>query len=187
MDENSNTRFVRVAFVVVKLRAGDESFYLLRFNPKWQDLNLIGGHEDPKDGGSLERTARRELREEVPLIRMFHDYRLNSLGKPVEYGPLVSKSRNVWTKYEAWFYLLKIEGSPAPLVHLLTARSKNVWIDQQTLLEGQNYRLSRYISLLDSMMKGGLRAVPFSSTTNLISIRNHFDGRNSDQLRFLFK
>lgn len=186
MADETDIRFVRVAFVVVKLRAGEESFYLLRYNPKWNDLNLIGGHEDTKDGGIIERTARRELREEVPLIRTFEEYRLSALSEPVIYGPVMSKSKNVVTRYEVHFYLLKLDSSPAPLVHLLTSRSKNVWIDQRNL-ESKRYRISSYIELLNNSVVGGLRAIPYSSNTNMISIRNHFDGQIGDQMRFHFK
>jgi len=186
MSEVSQSRFVRVAFVVAKLRAGEDSFFLLRYNPKWHDLNLIGGHEDAKDAGNLARTARRELREEVPLIRGYSEYRLEALSGPTFFGPIISKSKNVSSTYEAYFYLLTIDESPARLVHMLTGKSKNVWVEQRKLLSPSRFKLSNYIRLLDHSIEGGLRAIPFSSNSNLISIRNHFEGVSGDQLRFHF-
>lgn len=184
MTEEAHIRFVRVGFVVVKLRAGEDSFFLLRYNPKWHDLNLIGGHEDPKDAGNLERTARRELREEVPLIRMLSEYRLQKLIDPVRHGPIFSKSQNVNSIYEAYFYLLLIEDSPAPLVHMLTSRSKNLWVEQRNLTGKSRFRLSNYIGILNENVTGGLRSIPYSSTSNLLSMRNHFDGHDGSQLKF---
>jgi hypothetical protein len=65
MRVSDNLRISRGGFVVIKLIINSDVFLLLRKNPKWDDLNLIGGHEKDRDRGSLLKTALRELWEEV--------------------------------------------------------------------------------------------------------------------------
>jgi NUDIX domain len=94
----------RVGFVIIKMRAEGASYYLMRINPKWKDINFIGGHEKPRDVKNLKTTARRELWEEVPSIRARVDFHLEPLTPEVIHGPILSKSRGVNVEYQIQFF-----------------------------------------------------------------------------------
>src|ERR1700681_2120072 len=65
------TRKSRVGFVIIKLSVAGTAYFLMRINPKWKDVNFIGGHAKIRDADNLAITARRELWEEVPAIRRY--------------------------------------------------------------------------------------------------------------------
>jgi hypothetical protein len=132
---NSPPRKSRVAFVIIKLSVLGMAYYLMRVDPKWKDINLIGGHEKDRDSGNLEKTARRELWEEVPSIRDSEFY-LVPLTSELHYGPIESRSKHEKVQYELRFFLLKIMNSPENLVAGLGDRTKNIWVSEQDLLFG---------------------------------------------------
>jgi hypothetical protein len=78
---NSLPRKSRVAFVVIKLSVLGIAYYLMRVDSKWKDINLIGGHEKDRDSGDLEKTARRELGEEVPSIRDYNQFDMDGSSR----------------------------------------------------------------------------------------------------------
>ena len=85
------------------------------------------------------------------------------------------------------FFLLKIEDDPVPLIEALSARSKNVWVKQQELIEPEKLRVSGLTQLLDTVVPGGLAAIPFSSELDLHAMRERFEGLGGKQLSFAFK
>ncbi len=66
----------RCGFVALKLRLTAGAMFLMREDLGWRDFNLLGGHDKPQDGSSLLRTARRELLEELPLLRRWGHFDL---------------------------------------------------------------------------------------------------------------
>jgi 8-oxo-dGTP pyrophosphatase MutT (NUDIX family) len=81
------------------------AYYLMRVDPKWKDINFIGGHEKDRDSGNFERTARRELWEEVPSIRDYREFDVVPLTTELYYGPIESRSKGGTVEYELRFFL----------------------------------------------------------------------------------
>jgi hypothetical protein len=175
-----------VGFAVVKLVAAGTPFFLMRLNPKWRDINFIGGHAKARDARSLETTARRELWEEVPSIRG-HKFRLEPLTAIMEYGPIKSLSRGVNVEYELQFFLVKIDQSPEALVEMLGSRTKNIWIAQNELLSARRFRVSGLVKFLNAALPGGLEAIPYSSSTDLSFLRERFERLEDKQIAFALK
>jgi 8-oxo-dGTP pyrophosphatase MutT (NUDIX family) len=176
----------RAGFVVIKVRAGDTAYYLLRANPKWKDVNLLGGHEKERDAGDLKKAARRELWEEVPLLRKVGPLLLEPLTDVVHYGPIHSQSQNRNVEYELQFFLLKLDHLP-DISAMLRSRTRNVLVAEKELPSGGRVRVSGLISLLDRMFPGGLNAIPYSSSTDLGDWQKHIEGRKGAQLEFSLK
>lgn len=177
----------RVGFAVIKLQVAEISYFLMRINPKWRDLNFIGGHEKPRDGRDLKKTARRELWEEVPSVRQYSSLELEPLTDEIHYGPVYSRSKGDQVEYDVQFFLLRIFNSPTMLVELLSSRTKNIWISEQQMLEPSKYKLSDLVSLLDQSVPSGLHGIPFSSAIDLHLLRPHFDYGDGKQLMFALK
>jgi hypothetical protein len=179
-------RKARVGFAVIKLRFEGAFRYLMRYNPKWMDVNFVGGHEKERDLGRLERTASRELWEEVPSIRNETNISLLKLTDPLNYGPVESRSRGDWAEYEVQFYLLKIGSSPRLLVENLSRRSKNLLVPQEELIEPRTIRLSGYVNLLNHALLGGVATIPPSSDVDLGHLEYQVGFGDLAQYRFAF-
>src|SRR5262249_27251097 len=151
---------------------------------KWRDINFIGGHSKDRDAGSLERTARRELWEEVPSIRYYSEFLLEPLTPKMPYGPIKSLSRGDVVKYEVQFFLVRVESSPQTLVEMLGSRSKNIWVSQYDLLLQARFRVSGLVRCLDESYPGGLDRIPYSSGIDLAFMRDRIERLNSKQLEF---
>jgi len=177
----------RVGFAVIKLMASGIPYYLMRVNPKWKDINFIGGHEKLRDGADLRKTARRELWEEVPSIRNYANLDLEPLTTELRYGPIYSRSKGDQVEYDVKFFLLRMEGSPASLIELLSLRTKNIWVSQQELLRPNKYRLSGLVAFLNGAVHGGLDEIPYSSPVDMRSFQHCFDYANGRQLEFALK
>jgi hypothetical protein len=161
-DAQMNTRG---GFVVIKLIVDGDPQFLVRKNLKWKDLNFIGGHEKTRDKRSLQRTALRELWEEVPSVRKFKHVHLVPLTIPSAYGPVFSPSASCEKRYELQFFLLKFDSDdPLPLLEGLAPRSKNVLVRQRDLLKGTSYRVSGLIRFLDDLLPNGIASIPLSSS-----------------------
>jgi hypothetical protein len=176
-----------VAFAVVKLAVAATPYFLMRLNPRWKDINFIGGHVKDRDAGNLEKTARRELWEEVPSIRTYRSFHLEPLTKQMNYGPIKSLSRGYEVEYEIQFFLVRISQSPETLVEMLGSRTKNVWISQCELLRPTRFRVSQLVGFLDRVSSGGLEAIPYSSPTDLGIMRERFERLGREQLEFALK
>jgi hypothetical protein len=177
-------RTSRGGFVVVKLMIDGTICLLLRRNLKWKDLNLIGGHEKPRDQGNLARAAQRELWEEVPSVRNMDGLHLQPLTAELNMGPVFSRSAGEDTYYEIQFFLLKIEHDPTSLLEGLGVRTKNVLIPESDVLR-KGVRVSRLVSFLDENVPEGIPAIPLSSPVN-IHPKSGWARRFREQLEILF-
>lgn len=157
----------RLGFVVIKLRLDGETYFLLRKDDAWQDLSLIGGHEQPRDGNSLKRAARRELLEEVPAFRAFKDVELLPLTENLSYGPVYSKSAQRDVQYTMSFFLLRFLNDPNVVLESLGPRSSNLLVRENDLLADQRVRTSEPLKRLNDAHKGGLHAIPYSWSEDL--------------------
>jgi len=177
----------RVGLVVIKLRVEGAPYYLMRSNPRWKDVNFIGGHEKQRDTGNLEKTARRELWEEVPSIRSYASFHLEALTEEVHHGPILSKSKGENVEYQLRFFLLKIESSPEAFVNAISARSMNVWVSENDLLSQTRFRISGLVGVLQRILPDGLASIPYSSEVDLAAIQHRFRGATAQQLEFALK
>lgn len=177
----------RVGFVVVKLLADGATYYLMRFNSKWKDVNFIGGHEKSRDAGDLRKTAQRELWEEVPLTRSYEKLEFETLTNLLTYGPVYSRSRGDRALYEVQFFLVKFLEPPNRLIEMLTARSKNVWVTEADFAETKNYKMSGLAQFLGTALDGGLQGVPLSYPDDLSSLKECFHRGDRHQRTFAFK
>lgn len=152
-----------LGFVVVKLAVRGMPFYLMRADKKWRDLNFVGGHYKDRDCGSLEKTARRELWEEVPSVRMHDNILLEPLTTRLHYGPIYSISQGRPSEYLIQFFLLKMDTHPHLIVDNLGARTKNRWISEIDIIEANKYRISSLARVLGDAYPGGYHNIPYSS------------------------
>lgn len=156
----------RCAFVVMKLRIGESAYFLMRGDAKWHDVNFPGGHEDKRDGGSLLRTAHRELREEVSALRCYTQEQLQlvPLTEAVEHGPVWSRSKNRETSYEIAFFLAQFTTRPHALQSATTGMARSVLVAEADMLAPDAARrgISSLAVLLDTAVEGGFEAIPYS-------------------------
>jgi len=152
----------RCAFVVIKFRIEGEDHLLMRRDPDWKDINFIGGHERPQDGRSLGRAARRELLEEVPALRTFNSFELVPLTEEISHGPIFSRSAGCQVKYVLRFFMLRFIDNPKPLFEALGPRTLNILVNESDLLIRHRSGISGLVNVLDSTLRGGLRAIPYS-------------------------
>ena len=152
----------RCGFVVIKFNIDAEDYFVMRQNPNWKDMNFVGGHEIPRDGGSLERAARRELIEEVPALRAFKCFELAPLTNDISYGPIFSRSAGCQAEYLLQFFLLRFSDTPKPLFEALRTRTLNTLVSQRDLLAQRKYRISGLVNVLNDTLPGGLRSIPYS-------------------------
>jgi len=176
----------RIALVVIKLAAAGRGYYLMRADPRWHDLNFIGGHLKPRDRESFERAAIRELWEEVPSVRGY-TIALEPITNQLQYGPVYSRSKGADVRYVIQFFLLVLTEYPSKLVDSSGGRSKNMWIPEDKLTVDGRLRLSGFVSLLNSEVEGGLPAIRYSSATDLVHLRQKFEQFDEKQLLLALK
>lgn len=152
----------RCAFVVVKLRIEGQDYLLMRRDRDWKDISFIGGHTSERDKGKLERTARRELLEEVPALRSFDRIELTPLTGEITHGPVYSLSARCPVLYQLRFLLLRFGDSPKPIVESLGPRTPNVLIRQADLVVSHKHRVAELVSVLANCIPGGLSSLPYS-------------------------
>ena len=152
----------RCAFVAIKLKISGEACFFMRRDRDWKDVNFIGGHQQAKDRATLENTARRELLEEIPVIRDARFFSLAPLTGEIKYGPVFSKSANRDVKYDIKFFLMRFERIPTTLVRALAGRTLNVLIWQADLLVARTYRVSRLVEVLNGSVPGGIGSIAYS-------------------------
>src|SRR6266550_1812827 len=132
----------RCAFVVVKLEMVGGTFFLMRHDDRWKDVNFIGGHEKPSENGNLLTAARRELLEEVPALRGTKIFELEPLTDEILYGPIQSRSTGKRVLYELRFFRLVFNGAPHKVLRGITERSANKFVRQDNLLLAHGCRPS---------------------------------------------
>jgi hypothetical protein len=163
----------RLGFVVIKLLLDGESHLLMRKNLTWNDISFIGGHEEPRDGGSLLRTARRELLEEVPALRSSRAWDLLAISENLSLGPVYSQSAACDVQYTMSFFMLCFHSSPHQMLESIGGRSLNVLARTRDLADGNKYRVSKLFEQLNNSYPGGVESIPYSWADDLgASVRN---------------
>jgi len=164
----SNCRETRCAFVVIKLKIDNKDYFILRRDKDWNDLNLIGGHQEEKDNGRFQRTAKRELFEELSAFRGKAEVLLKPITEPICYGPVWSQSAKCASVYQLMFYLARLDINPRVLKKTLSARSMNFLVDCESLKGAiERKDVSAFLELLQSEVPGGLEAIPYSCDADL--------------------
>ena len=159
----TNCRETRCAFVVIKLKIDDKDYFILRRDKDWNDLNLIGGHQEERDNGKFERTAKREMFEELSALRGKAHVALKPISEPFRYGPVWSHSAKCESLYQLMFYVAELDTEPSVLEKTLGERSMNYLVDSASLKGAiQRKDVSAFLELLESKVPGGLEAIPYS-------------------------
>ena len=167
----SNCRETRCAFVVIKLKIDNKDYFILRRDKDWNDLNLIGGHQEEKDNGRFQRTAKREMFEELSALRGKAAVVLKPITEPICYGPVWSQSAKCESVYQLMFYLARLDTDPRNLEKTLSAQSMNFLIDGESLKGAiERKDVSAFLELLESEVRGGLEAIPYSCDGDLGSV-----------------
>ena len=163
-----NDQVKRCAFIVIKLKIGGKDYFVLRRDKDWNDLSLIGGHQEEADKGRFERTAKREMFEELSALRGRAKISLTPITDKIFYGPVWSKSANRQSTYCLKMYLAKIRDDPSVLEKTLSERSMNYLVDASELKRAiERKDVSAFIEILENNVPGGLNAIPYSWTSDL--------------------
>lgn len=158
----------RCAFVVIKLKIDGKDYFVLRRDKDWNDLNLIGGHQEEKDNGRFKRTARREMFEELSALRGKAQVALQPITERISYGPVWSQSAKCESLYHLVFFLAQLETDPSVLEKTISAQSMNFLVDSESLKNAIKRRdVSAFLRLLESEIPGGLEAIPYSLDRDL--------------------
>ena len=166
----SDCRETRCAFVVIKLRIDSRDYFVLRHDKDWNDLNLIGGHQEERDNGRFTRTARREMFEELSALRGSAEVALEPITEKIRYGPVWSQSARCESLYQLMFYVAKLDMDPGILEKTISARSMNFLVEVESLKEAIGRKdVSMFLKLLQSEVPGGLESIPYSLDGDLAS------------------
>ncbi|MGH8627904.1 MAG: NUDIX domain-containing protein, partial [Gammaproteobacteria bacterium] len=155
------------AFVVVKLRIEGGDYLLMRRDPDWRDISFLGGHASERDRGKLERTARRELLEELPALRSLAHMDLKPLTEEFTYGPVYSPSAKSQVLYHLRFFSLVFGENPGPIVESLGTRTPNTLIRQADLSGPSRHKVAALVGVLAHRIDGGLASLPYSWSKDL--------------------
>ncbi len=180
---NKQIKKSRCGFVVIKLQINNESYHMMRENSRWKDINFIGGHEIMRDRDNLETTARRELLEEVPSLRKFHEIELESLTGEVTYGPIYSHSADTQVEYTLNFFLVEFGRSPECVLKSAGPRTHNTLVSEHELLSPQSYRVSELVNFLNNITGKGLTKIPYSWPYDVGSSLKHSKLLHTAQLK----
>jgi len=114
-----------VAFGIFRaLNNRGESCYLFENNKDWQRLNLIGGKQEPEDGGDFSTTLKREIFEELGISpRRVVLSRLND-DPIVGYG--LSGNVGSLARYPCVLFGVTVEGA-------FGIRPKDTWVTEDTI------------------------------------------------------
>lgn len=167
----SKCRQTRCAFVVVKLKIDNMDYFVLRHDKDWNDLNLIGGHQEERDHGKFKRTAKREMFEELSALRGKAEVGLKPITEPIRYGPVWSKSANCESVYHLMFYVAQLDTDPSILEETLSSRTMNFLVDFESLQKAMERNdVSAFVHLLEAEIPGGLQAIPYSLDFDLVGV-----------------
>ena len=161
-------RQVSCAFVVIKFKIDGEEYFLLRRDKDWNDLNLVGGHQESQDRGNFARTAKREMFEELSAWRGRAKAVLTPITERLCYGPVWSESANCESLYQLVFFGARLDVEPEVLVEIFGGGSKNFLVDYASLKEGMERKdVSSLLCLLEAEAPGGLQGIPLSVDRDL--------------------
>ena len=164
----SKCRETRCAFVVIKLKIDSKDYFVLRRDKDWNDLNLIGGHQEKKDNGRFKRTARREMFEELSALRGKAEVALKPITERIRYGPVWSQSAQCDSLYHLMFYLAQLDTDPSVLEKTISAQSMNFLVDCESLKGAiERKDVSVFLGLLESKVSGGLEGIHYSLDRDL--------------------
>ena len=164
----NDCRETRCAFVVIKLKIDSKDYFVLRRDKDWNDLNLIGGHQEERDNGRFRRTARREMFEELSALRGKAEVALQPITERISYGPVWSQSAKCESLYHLMFYLAQLQTDPSVLEKTISAQSMNFLVDFESLKVAiERKDVSVFLELLESEVAGGLEAIPYSLDRDL--------------------
>ena len=156
-------RQVSCSFVIPKLIVGAEPLILLRIDPKWFDISLVGGHVAPEDGGDWLRTAIREIEEELAPLRHGKNFELDVLTGDVRLAAEWSKVKEKLTSYTFRYFSMFFCGELDEVFQLLAANALVTWVRERELIEGRlRKRLSAPIRVLIEHLEGSLKLIPVS-------------------------
>ena len=161
-------RQVRCAFVVIKFKIDEEEYFLLRRDKDWNDLNLVGGHQESQDRGNFARTAKRELFEELSAWKGKAKAELTPITEQLYYGPVWSESANCESLYQLVFFAAHLDAEPETVVKVFGGGSKNFLVDYESLKLGiERKDVSSLLCLLEAEAPGGLEGIPVSMERDL--------------------
>ncbi len=180
----SETQLSRCAFAVIKLKIGQVPFVFMRRDRTWNDLNLIGGHQNQRDRRSYSNTVRREVREEIPILRKGELFEVCPLTELVSFGPVYSKSRLEMVEYEVVYFLVKFLQEPAFLRHAISGRTDNVLVRQSEIGLRGGHRISRMALQLEHILVGGWELVEYSWSRDLKEVKGFDRFPEQDELPF---
>lgn len=183
---NKKAKESRCAFVIIKLKISGEDWLIMRRNPSWKDINFIGGHENDRDNRNRQRTAKRELLEEIPVLKGFRSHKLEKLTGEIAYGPILSRSASCEVKYDLQFFLLRFSRAPKPVLESLHGRTLNIMLRENDLLVQRKYKISALVRLLDRTLPGGLKSIPYSWSADLREVISASDLLLEKQTEFAF-
>jgi len=165
-------RKVSCAFITCKLRINGDDYLLLRGDPDWNDLTLVGGHLEDFDKGNFRRTAIRETEEELPGLRWPGDFKIEAITPKISYGPVWSKSAEAKTRYTIRYYHLKFIHEPSCIWSATRLGSPNMLVKVSDLLASSSkMKLSNFVALIDHTFPGGIGALPLSWEQDLTASR----------------
>src|SRR6266508_4500581 len=159
---NASASTLRTSHVVqvlikVRLRLEGGSYYLVQFDPRAGDFQLIGGHIRDSDDGPDE-AAKRELREELPNA----GWQFSAGDRLIQAGEVdvatVSRTTAVNTRYIMTFYhVTRAQGQVHP-------GPGDRWVSEKELLAGRTKDGQPINSLgvqrLNERLPGGLASLP---------------------------
>ncbi len=161
----------RCAFAVIKVNIGRVPYVFMRRDRTWNDLNLIGGHQNQRDRHSYSNTVRREVREEIPILRKGQLFDISQLTEMISFGPVYSKSKSAMTTYEVVYFLVKFLQEPTFLRDAIIGRTDNVLIPQSEIGTGGGRKISRMAFQLEHVLVGGWELIDYSWSKDLKEVR----------------
>lgn len=155
--------FTRCAFVVCKLRIEGEVYVVVRYDVEWEDITLVGGHQEEEDEGQFAFTARRETLEELNDLAESARFKLVPLTGELEIGPIWSRSARSVRRYKIVFYSLRFLQEPTVRLREKGDDEYVRFMKERDLMANQgNIRKSRILELVQKEVPGGIEAIPLS-------------------------
>jgi 8-oxo-dGTP pyrophosphatase MutT (NUDIX family) len=131
--EGAYTRISQASFALISRTTGNDIEFLLRFNPRHQAFNFVGGHLEEADQGDPTATLTREIGEELGLAES--DYRFSRLWEDALCAVEFSEPYDSWTYYIHHFFRVELSQSLTP--DQLRSSQELVWASLDELTSGR--------------------------------------------------
>lgn len=155
-------RYVHLAQIVIKIPVDSKPYFLLRWNSKWKDWGLVGGHVEPEEQGDYKATAIRESNEE--LVPWKHDKDFVIVPFPfraITWGPVLSKSNgNTPTFYTSKFFYLMLLDEPRKMLDRLPM-SSFVLLDKKAI-DNSKIPTDGILRIVKAMAKQNHMQIPYA-------------------------